>query len=971
LDASDNPRISYFDVTNSNLRYAYCDTSCGNPANWTTVTVDNTAWVGMETSLALDSSGNPRISYYDMTRHDLGYAYCDSSCGSAGNWTKLSVDAASLTGRYTSIKIDSNDRPHISYYDRTNENFKYAYYTGTGTESSCAGGSADWVCQTVNSAGSIGKWTSLDLDSNYNPHITYYDATNRDLVYSSGVFFLQVDSISPVQNAINVSKSSNIVIVFDETLNTGTVNQTNLPIWGSQSGLIDGTYSFSQTTLPDDTVTFNPDNDFKVGEKITTTVTPNVESTTGLNISNGYASEFFVEATAGTGKFSSVSYAFGGYSSDVGDLDNDGDIDFVSVIGVTAKVFLNNRSGIFTDINTYPLVNNAYICRLGDLDNDGDLDLVASNFNSSVISVLKNNGNGIFDPQITYSVGASPWGVNLGDFDSDGYLDLVAVNFSDGDVSVLMNNGNGTFGSRTDYSMGGKPREVIVADLNSDHSLDFAVSSQSGEMEVFMNNGNGTFASGVSYSSPGSSHQITHGDLDGDSDIDLVISNDTNKAAYVFLNNSDGTFASYVSYAVGTGGSDGINVGDLDSDGDLDFVISSHGGASIFLNDGSASFTKTLDISIGGSDGDVSIADFDGNNALDIISNRWGFIEILLADLPPQITIIQPNGGESVGSGSIYEIYWGAYDDSENLSIDLEVALDGVNFNPIPGASGLSNGLYYPYLLNWGGSGTGDGEFNRATGIDVDYNGDVYVVDNNNNRIQKFDSAGNFIGCLGGGVAGWQTPCLSYSWGSADGQFNEPLGLAVDNSNNIYVTEQDNSRIQKFDSDGNFLLKFGSYGSGDGQFRYVYDVDIDSNGNMYTVEFYNNRVQKFDSAGNFVGCIGGVVAGWQNPCVSFSQGSADGQFYISYAIAIDINGNIYVVDAGNHRVQKFDSSGNFLFKINATGPAGVSSDAFGNMFFTRRAYDLIHKYDSSGNSLASWYLNNPFDVIIDSAGLVY
>ena len=92
-----------------------------------------------------------------------------------------------------------------------------------------------------------------------------------------------------------------------------------------------------------------------------------------------------------------------------------------------------------------------------------------------------------------------------------------------------------------------------------------------------------------------------------------------------------------------------------------------------------------------------------------------------------------------------------------------------------------------------------------------------------NNRIQKFDSNGAFITKWG-------------SSGSEDGQFNYPVGVAVDSSGNVYVADYVNNRIQKFDSNGTFITKWGSYGSEDGQFSYPYGVAVDSSGNVYVAD---------------------------------------------------------------------------------------------------------------------------------------
>ena len=91
------------------------------------------------------------------------------------------------------------------------------------------------------------------------------------------------------------------------------------------------------------------------------------------------------------------------------------------------------------------------------------------------------------------------------------------------------------------------------------------------------------------------------------------------------------------------------------------------------------------------------------------------------------------------------------------------------------------------FLLKWGSTGSGDGQFNAPGGIAIDSSNNVYVVDKSNHRIQKFTSTGGFITKWG-------------SSGSGDGQFNVPIGVAVDSSNNVYVSDSGNNRVQKFAS---------------------------------------------------------------------------------------------------------------------------------------------------------------------------
>jgi PKD repeat protein len=160
LDSADNPRISYYDAANGNLKYAAYYTW-----GWHNQTVDSAGNVGGSSSLALDSAGNPRISYYDATNGDLKYA---ERVGL--RWYAETVDSVGDVGMYASLALDSAGNPRISYYDRTIGNLKYAWHDGSG-----------WHTETVDSVGDVGRYSSLALDSAGNPRISYYDATSGDL----------------------------------------------------------------------------------------------------------------------------------------------------------------------------------------------------------------------------------------------------------------------------------------------------------------------------------------------------------------------------------------------------------------------------------------------------------------------------------------------------------------------------------------------------------------------------------------------------------------------------------------------------------------------------------------------------------------------------------------------------------------------------------------------------------------------
>jgi tripartite motif-containing protein 71 len=90
------------------------------------------------------------------------------------------------------------------------------------------------------------------------------------------------------------------------------------------------------------------------------------------------------------------------------------------------------------------------------------------------------------------------------------------------------------------------------------------------------------------------------------------------------------------------------------------------------------------------------------------------------------------------------------------------------------------------------------------------------------------------------------------SYGSGDGQFSEPWGIAVDSNENVYVVDRNNNRIQVFSNTGTFLRKWGTYGTDDGQFIGPTGIAVDSYGNVYVADTYNSRIQVFSSTGTFL-----------------------------------------------------------------------------------------------------------------------
>ena len=183
-----------------------------------------------------------------------------------------------------------------------------------------------------------------------------------------------------------------------------------------------------------------------------------------------------------------------------------------------------------------------------------------------------------------------------------------------------------------------------------------------------------------------------------------------------------------------------------------------------------------------------------------------------------------------------------------------------------------------------GGEGEGDIYWPRSLAVDQDDN--VYLSDEHLQKISIWTEDGEYLGRWG-------------VEGSGDGEFNKPAGIAFNSQNHLFVVDGSNHRIEKFTKDGQFLAKFGSFGSGDGQFNLPWGIEIDSQDNIYIADWRNDRIQKFSPEGDFLMKFG-------------TSGSEGGEFKRPTGVAVDKDGDIYVTDWDNNRLQMFDSSGSYL-----------------------------------------------------------
>jgi sugar lactone lactonase YvrE len=257
---------------------------------------------------------------------------------------------------------------------------------------------------------------------------------------------------------------------------------------------------------------------------------------------------------------------------------------------------------------------------------------------------------------------------------------------------------------------------------------------------------------------------------------------------------------------------------------------------------------------------------------------------------------LKPCGVAADGSGNVYvadtynnriQVFdnngtfvkaWGQKGtDSGNVAGPWDVAVDGEGCVYVADTYNHRvqkfdvNGVY---LGQWGQKGKKEGEFAFLSGIALGPDGAVYTVDAKMNRIQVFDSQGKFL----------------RSWGSkgrGPGEFVTPMGLTVDESGNVYVADSKMRRVQKFDSEGRFLAAFTD------SLLYPVDVAIDNaSGNLLVLDAASHLIWEMSPTGQSLRSYGG-------------PGRGSGEFSKPYGFSTDGASNVFVVDTGNSRVQKF------------------------------------------------------------------
>ena len=244
-----------------------------------------------------------------------------------------------------------------------------------------------------------------------------------------------------------------------------------------------------------------------------------------------------------------------------------------------------------------------------------------------------------------------------------------------------------------------------------------------------------------------------------------------------------------------------------------------------------------------------------------------------------------------------------------------------------------------------------EGRLAAPRGVAVDADGNVYVADTGNHQVRKVDAEGMITPVAGTGGLGDGGPATK-------ARLLDPKGLAVDTDGTLYIADTGNNRIRKMDTDGIITTFAGTGERGDGgdggaatraQLRAPYGVAVGPDGSVFITDTFNNRVRKVDTEGIITTFAGtGEMGPFEDEDAIGDGGPATSARLIGPAgLAFDAEGNLYIVDPGNHRVRKVDTNG-IITTFAGTGERSFSGDE-GAAAEAQLSFPVGFEIDDEGN----------------------
>jgi sugar lactone lactonase YvrE len=277
------------------------------------------------------------------------------------------------------------------------------------------------------------------------------------------------------------------------------------------------------------------------------------------------------------------------------------------------------------------------------------------------------------------------------------------------------------------------------------------------------------------------------------------------------------------------------------------------------------------------------------------------------------ITTVAGNGGFGGYSGdgsaatntSLSETHCVALDTSGNLFISFDGCIRKVDANGIITTVAGNDSLGYS---GDGGPAT-NASLNNPYGLVVDASGNLFIADEGNNRIRKVDTNGIITTVAGNGPSGYSGSYSGDGGAATNANLNWPYGVAVDASGNLFISDKGNNRVRKVNANGiiTTVAGNGSSGySGDGgaatyaRLNNPCGIAVDTSGNLFIADNNNHRIRKVNSAGIITTVAGGSGIYYPND----GGAATNSSLYYPAGLALDTSGNLFIADAGNQLIRE-------------------------------------------------------------------
>ncbi len=449
------------------------------------------------------------------------------------------------------------------------------------------------------------------------------------------------DSSTPAALTNSVALDATITLTFSENTNSGSVTASTIVIRGRNTGIISGSFSGGGTS----TVVFTPTNNFESGEIITVTLTTGVQQDISNTALSNPQSFIFTTKSSLTGFNPSFTVedidttVDGASSVFVADLDGDGDLDIVTASNADDTIAWYENDGAadpgFTKAAITTSAEGAASVFVADLDNDGDLDIVSVSDIDDTTAWYENDGAA--DPGFTTHIISTDLdrvrSVFVIDLDSDGDLDILTSSYGANTIAWYENDGatDPSFTLTVIVDNLFLPTAVYAADLDNDGDQDIISNTRFGPTVWYENDGaadpsftsteiTATFSDGSDVSG---GNGLFTADMDNDGDMDIISLFESDDTILWYENDgaTDPTFTA-IEISNSVDGPVSVYASDIDNDGDMDLISALFQGMIVwFENDGAAdpgfSLENIVTTNVFGARS-VFVADLDGDSDLDI-----------------------------------------------------------------------------------------------------------------------------------------------------------------------------------------------------------------------------------------------------------------------------------------------------------------------------------------------------------------